>query len=411
MVATTSKDVRILRQLTQQYVEQCAETRQNELRDAWRKQNSLKRKYPLVYVTSYAWEEMPMAECKCEDPLFREVEDFLRLQLFRKTFCDDSIFEPWVTLKASYACSGWGVECDCMHSEEQGGAYKVNYPLKDLEDIENLKMPRHEIDEEKTAENYAKLHDAIGDLITINLDRGPAYQVWSGDLATDLGFLRGIENFMMDMILNPDWLHRLVGFMALGVSKTHDQAEAQGDWGLGAHDNQGMCYCEELPDPAPNQNGMQRKDLWCYMAAQELTAVSPAMHDEFMLQYQIPILSKFGAVAYGCCEDLTQKISIVRQIPNLRRIAVTPFADAVKCAEQIGSDYVSSYRPSPADMVSYGFDTERIHSILTRDLEAFKANDCTVDICLKDVHTVGKDPERIKNWVSETRKVISEQYD
>ncbi|GAI58840.1 unnamed protein product [marine sediment metagenome] len=49
---------------------------------------------------------------------------------------------------------------------------------------------------------------------------------------------------------------------------------------------------------------------------------------------------KFGLVAYGCCEDLTYKVDMLRQIPNLRRIAVPPFADAAKCAEQIGRDYV-----------------------------------------------------------------------
>ena len=99
---------------------------------------------------------------------------------------------------------------------------------------------------------------------------------------------------------------------------------------------------------------------------------------------------------------------MLRQIPNLRRIAVSPFSDAGKCAEQIGEDYVLSYRPSPADMVSYGFDEGRIRSILTRDLEATKG--CHVDVTLKDVQTVESDPDRIRNWVALTRKVINEVY-
>ncbi len=162
---------------------------------------------------------------------------------------------------------------------------------------------------------------------------------------------------------------------------------------------------EELQDPAKNANGIPRSQLWTFMAAQEFTAVSPAMHDEFLLQYQLPIMEKFGLVAYGCCEDLTNKIDMLRQIPNLRRIAVSPFADVAKCAEQIKQDYVFSYRPSPADMVSYGgFNKERIASILTRDLNICK--DCHVDITLKDVETVENDPERIKQWVTVTREVI-----
>ncbi|NLB69423.1 MAG: hypothetical protein GX804_07050, partial [Lentisphaerae bacterium] len=137
-------------------------------------------------------------------------------------------------------------------------------------------------------------------------------------------------------------------------------------------------------------------------------AVSPQMHDEFMLQYQLPILKHFGLVAYGCCEDLSQKIDILRQIPNLRRIAVAPFASVPVCAEQIGRDYVISYRPSPADMVGYGFNPDRIRKILRRDLHACR--DLHVDITLKDVETVQSDPERVKKWLAIAREVVDEIF-
>jgi hypothetical protein len=133
------------------------------------------------------------------------------------------------------------------------------------------------------------------------------------------------------------------------------------------------------------------------------------MHEEFLLRYQLPILEKFGLVAYGCCEDLTNKIDILRRIPNLRRIAVSPFADVAKCAEQIDRDYVISYRPSPTDMVGYGFDEDRIRSILRRDLTACR--DCHVDITLKDVETVQGDPTRIHKWVDLTHQVIDEVWE
>ena len=171
-----------------------------------------------------------------------------------------------------------------------------------------------------------------------------------------------------------------------------------------------MPYAMELPDPAANHDGVPRKQLWGYMAGQEFTAVSPAMHDEFLLQYQLPILKHFGLVAYGCCEDLTHKIDMLRQIPNLRRIAVSPFANVVRCAEQIGDRYVLSYRPSPADMVGYGFDEPRIRQILRRDLEACRANGCHVDITLKDVETVQSDCTRVQQWVRVVREVVQQVW-
>jgi hypothetical protein len=192
------------------------------------------------------------------------------------------------------------------------------------------------------------------------------------------------------------------------VAKTHDEAEQAGDWSLAEHQNQAMPYSEELRDPAANKFGVQREDLWCFMASQEFTAVSPAMQEEFLLRYQIPIMSHFGLVAYGCCEDLTNKIDILRKIPNLRRIAVSPFADVAKCAEQIGEEYVLSYRPSPADMVSYDYNPERIKSILRRDFKICRNS--YIDITLKDVETVQGDPERMRKWVALTRDLIAEQW-
>jgi len=401
-------DRTILRDLAKQYRDLCDNPVQNERRDLWRRHNSLVPTRPLIYVRAFAWHEMPQAACSCQDPLYRRYENFFRSHLFWAGLDDDSIFEPWVTVPATLACHGWGVDVHRQHGDEPGGSFKVDYPLRELADLDKLRRPWHQVDEARTAETVDKLAEAIGDLLAVNLDRGPAYRMWTGDLSTDLGYLRGIENFMLDMLDHPEWLHRLVGFLADGVRQTHEQAEAAGDWSLAAHQNQAMPYALELADPAANHHGVQRRELWGYMAAQEFTAVSPAMHEEFLLRYQLPILETFGLVAYGCCEDLTRKIDMLRQIPNLRRIAVSPFANVAACAEQIGQDYVLSYRPSPADMVSYGLDDDRLRAILRRDLEACR--NCHVDITLKDVETVQRDPNRVKHWVALARQVVDELF-
>ncbi len=401
-------DRRVLRDLAARYAEVAAHPVQDERREMWRRHNSLHRTRPLIYARAYAWREMPQSACSCEDPLARRYEETLRNLLFWAGLDDDSVFEPWLTVPAVHVCSGWGVEIERKRSGSPGGSFKIDYPLRRPEDIERLREPWHEIDEEKTDETVSRLREAVSDLIEINVDRGPAYRMWSGDLSTDLGYLRGIEHFMVDMTDRPEWLHRLLDFLSAGVLKTHEEAQAAGDWGLSAHQNQAMPYALELDDPAPNANGVARSALWGYMAAQEFTAVSPAMHEEFLLRYQRPILEAFGLVAYGCCEDLSRKIDMLRAIPNLRRIAVSPFADVASCAEQIGTDYVVSYRPSPADMVSYDWDEERARAILSRDLRACAG--CHVDITLKDVETVQRDPDRVRRWVALARRVAGEVF-
>ena len=402
-------DRTILRDLAQRYLEVCHRDVQNERRDVWRKHNSLRRTRPLIYVRAFAWREMPESECRCEDPFFRRYEDFFRHMLFWDGLDDDSIFEPWVTVNAVCVTPPegvWGLPVKWITGDDPRGSKRMDPPIVDPEDAKRMVEPHHVIAEDDTARRIAKLAGAIADIITVNVDRAPTYRAWNGDISTQLAQLRGLDQIMVDMMERPAWLHEVLGFMRDGILRTHEEAEQAGDWTLCAHQNQALPYAEELDDPAPNSAPITRDKLWYFCASQETTLVGPERFNEFMLQYQLPIMEKFGLVAYGCCEDLTLKIDVLRQVPNLRRIAVAPIADVARCAEQIGTDYVLSYRPSPSDMVGYDFDPDRIRRILRRDLEACR--ECHVDITLKDVETVQGDPERVRRWVEIAREVIEE---
>ena len=409
MNTTTDRD--LVRDLAKQYLEVCQKEVQDERRDRWRQHNSLKPMRPLIYVRAFAWDEMPQSRCECEDPFYRNYESFFRRMLFWDTLDDDSIFEPWVSVGAACVTPAeglWGLPYAWIHGDDPRGAKQIDPPIKDPEDAKRMVAPHHVINEEDTERRVASVQEAIGDIITVTVDRAPAYRNWGGDISTQLIYLRGIEQVMWDMVDRPDWLHEVLAFMRDGILQTHVEAEEAGDWSLCDHQNQAMSYAEELADPAPDGGSVARNELWYFCASQETTLVGPAMFDEFMVQYQLPIVEKFGLSAYGCCEDLTHKTDVLKQIPNLRRIAVAPVADVAKCAEQIGQDYIVSYRPGPADMVSYGFDPDRIRRILREDLTACR--DCHVDITLKDVQTVEGDPDRVRRWVQVAREVIGELW-
>jgi hypothetical protein len=402
-------DVQILRDLADQYREVAGKEVQDERRDLWRRHNSLVRTRPLIYVRAFAWREVPDSELQCRDPFCRAHESYLRQQLYRDTFGDDYIIEPWITQTATYTTpreGPWGVEVKRIPSPDPRGAWKYDPPIKELEDVGKLVAPHHAIDEEATARNVARLQDTVGDILEVNVSRAPLYRVWHADISTDLAYLRELGQVMWDMVDHPAWLHNLVAFMRDGVLTAHQEAEEAGDWRLADHENQAMPYALELRDPVANSEPVTRDQLWAFVAAQEMAQVSPAMHDEFILQYQLPIMEAFGLVSYGCCEDLTHKIDMLRQIPNLRRIAVTPFADVRRCAEQIGDIYVMSWRPSPAEMVSVRFDPDHIRTTVRGALDAARANGCHIDITLKDVETVEGHPERIHEWVRIVRDVI-----
>ena len=405
-----SADVRIIRELAQRYAEIAARPTMDERRDLWRRHNSLQRTRPLVYCRWFAtWQEHPWAALECEEPFWQAHERFLKQAIAQDDVDDDYIIEPWITQHASVVMpegGPWGLPYGRISTGIAGGAWKYDPPIKRLEDIERLAEPQHVINEEATRINVERLQEAVGDILEVNVDRGPAYWGFRGDISTDIAYLRELGQLMMDMYDNPRWLHRLLAHMCDGILRTHEQAEAAGDWSLCNHQNQAQPYSLELEDPVANSGPVTRDRLWCFMAAQEYAQVSPAQHDEFLLQYQSPIMKPCGLVAYGCCEDLTHKIDMLRQVPNLRRIAVTPVANVARCAEQIGTDYVISWRPNPAQMVCCGFYEEKVRTITREAMEAMRG--CIVDITLKDVQTVEGDISRLRRWVEITREVTED---
>ena len=405
-------DLTLVRGLAERYAEVAASPIQDERRHLWRDHNSKIRTRPLIYVRAFAWPELPDSRCLCENPFLRSMENILRQKLFWASLGDDWVFEPWYLVSAAKRLPAegvWGVPIR-WHGRGNGCAGICESPLREPEDIAKLAVPEHRIDEEATTARAARVQEILGDRLPVSVDRAPAWVTWNADISTCLAQLRGLEQIMWDMMDRPAWLHELLGFMRDGILKAHREAEEAGDWRLNNHQNQSIPYSRELPDPAADSPAALRRDLWWFCAAQEFAVIGPQQFDEFLVQYQLPIVREFGLLSYGCCEDLTHKIDVLRQIPNLRRIAVSPMADVARCAEQIGDQYVLSYRPSPSDMVGYSWDEERVRRILRRDLEACKANSCHVDITLKDVETVQGARQRLFDWVRIARETISQVY-
>jgi hypothetical protein len=413
MAANTRKDIAVLRDLARQYLEIASDPIQEARRRLWRDHNSLRPTAVMPVLVSFGmwnhWcrELFSDQAMVCQDPFYRGYERDLRLSLFQHSVGDDSVMEPWLTVTATQLRgpdSIWGVPMN--HSENaESGAWTITPPIVEWADMAKLSPPPHVIDEEATAANVARLGEAVGDILPINVNRGPVCVSFSSDLSFHAGQLRGIEQLMIDMCESPKELHALMAFMRDGVLANQQAAEDAGD--LGAANQAGQSpYAHETVPPAPNSYGHRRRKLWAFMASQEFEGVSPAMHDEFLIQYQLPILKQWALVQYGCCENLTHKIDILRQIPNLRVIAVTPRADVRRCAEQIGRDYVLSWRPNPADMVCCQFDEQLIRRTIRSGLQACRG--CHVHVRLKDIETVQDDPHRLARWVQIVREVAEE---
>jgi hypothetical protein len=393
-----------IRDLAKRYAEVCASERNRRSRDLWRDHNGLAGTRPLVicswYFASHCLDEIDAAlpaPLAAEYP-FTELEKWLRRQLWGSTIPDDRVYDPWYVMSARMQplpADVWGIPLETVRDRQSRG-WRHLPVVRAMEDLERMQATPHAVLDDNTPDIRA-VRDLVGDILPVHVKKSTVYPIWRGtDLSAGAGQLLGLEELLYALYEAPQLVHALMRFMQDAVLANLDQGEAAGDWSTVDSQNYGMPpHARELPEPKANAHGARLKDLWFFTHAQEFEGVSPAQHREFLLQYQMPIMERFGLVNYGCCETLDGKIDMLRAIPNLRRILIGPRASMKRGCEQIGRDYVVSWRPSPT-IVSSGFDERHVRTVIRRGVEDSRG--CHVEIMLKEMMTVEGDLSRLFRW-------------
>jgi hypothetical protein len=286
----------------------------------------------------------------------------------------------------------------------EGRAFTWDPPLKDLDDLSGLRVPGATVDHEATARLQALAEETFDRVLTVEV-KGVWW--WSLGMTQRLVYLRGLERMMLDMLENPDGFHRVMAFMRDAQLARLDQLEADGLLCLNNGNDYvgsgGFGFTDELP--APDFDGRVRTaDLWGFCESQETLGVSPAMFEEFVFQYQLPILERFGLNCYGCCEPLDGRWEVVKRTPRLRRVSVSAWADPERMAEFLGNRYVFSAKPNPAHLAPTLFDEAPVRRDLRRIIEATRG--CPLEVIMKDNQTIARDPARVCRWVEIAREEI-----
>jgi len=220
---------------------------------------------------------------------------------------------------------------------------------------------------------------------------------------------RGVTNPLEDLLDRPEFIHETMRRLTAANLSLLDQLEALGL--LDARNNLVHCtgaWTDELPAAGFDPGCPRAGDVWTCGMAQMLSAVSPAMHDEFEIAYAGQWYERFGLAYYGCCEPLDRKIDIVRKLPHVRKISVSSWADINRCAESIAGDFVFSRKPNPALLATDSFNPDAAEMDLRNTLAVCKRHGCPVELILKDISTVRYDPKRLWDWAEMARKVIEE---
>jgi hypothetical protein len=204
---------------------------------------------------------------------------------------------------------------------------------------------------------------------------------------------------LFDLIDRPRFMHKIMARLTEASLILLDRLEARGllGWGQSTIHCSGA-YTDELPGPGFDPGRPRAADIWTCGMAQIFASVSPAMHAEFEIEYAAGWYSRFGLAYYGCCEPLHAKVDLVRRLPRVRKISMSPWAEVEAGAEAIGGDYVYSSKPSPALLAGPAWEPEAVKSELARSLAACRRYGCPLELILKDVSTVGYRPERLWEW-------------
>jgi hypothetical protein len=409
--SASGSDYEIVRELAREVARIAALPEQAETIAMWKALNRLEPVRPMVTIDQICWNEMNVDDeltLRCEDKFCRGLEGGLRRIIYRWNHMRaDMVVRPIINIGRAVHSTGYGLSVVDRRAvtDPTNGVVGHFYEdqLKTDEDVEKIQAPVITHDGEETERRLTRALEIFDGILEVRpAGRNPYFNTWDR-----ISTLRGVQNLLLDIIDRPDFMHRIIGRFTDARLAELDQLEEQGLLEF----DQDLIHCsgaysDELPAEGADPARPRPKDIWTAGMSQIFGTVSPAMHKEFDLDYSKKWYERFGLVNYGCCEPLDTKLDIVRTVPNLRKISMSPWVNVERGAEGIGREYVFLRKPSPSPLASDSFDGEAVEKDLRQTKEACAHFGCPLEYNLKDISTVRYDPQRLWDWERIAMKVV-----
>ncbi len=415
-IVLSQQDKDILRRLGEEIATYGSKKDNSEKAKLWTDLNDLNAKRPMVWINEIPWHEMNVDDeltNLCEHPWARELETKLRREIYQaKHMCADMVINNYIECPKVFHSTDFGIleDVETAHTDSENEIYSRHFikQINEIEDIEKIKIPKITFMEKATEYRYQAMKDVFDSVIDVK-QVGQTH-IWY----TPWDFLIrwwGIEDAMMDLVMQPEMVHEAYDRMVDAWMKELDQLEELNLLSLDCNNTRvgsgGYGYVSCLPGTDFDENNIKAKNMWGCSNAQIFSSVSPQMHWEFAIEHDLKWLRRFGLTYYGCCEPLDNKMEFLRRIPNLRKISVSAWCDTNKIVEEIGQDYVMSRKPNPAIFAGTDFDAKEARKQLVDFCESAKG--CNIELIMKDVSTVNYDPKRLWKW-SEIAMEVATDY-
>jgi hypothetical protein len=400
------EEVDVLRMLAEEWAGIADLPLHKENARLWQRLNDLESERPMVWINEIPWHEMSFngeLSLYCNDPWARSQEDLMRKTIYQwKHMPGDMILNPWLECPLSIHSSDFGIieDVDLAITDPENDIVSrhFNIQIKDMEDLEKIKMPIISHNKEATEIRYQLMNDIFSDILPVK-KQGQTH-IWF----TPWDFLIrwwGIQEAMMDLIIRPDMVHAFYERMVEAWMVELDQFEEMNLLSLDCNNTRigsgGYGYTGELPGMPYDTEWVRPHNMWGCSNAQIFSDVSPEMHWEFAIEHDLKWLERWQLTYYGCCEPLAGKGHLLKKIPNLRKVSCSPWNDTRKAIEELGKDYVISRKPSPAIFATEKFDPAQARREI-RDFLTQTEKKCHVEFIMKDISTVKYEPERLWEW-------------
>jgi hypothetical protein len=409
----TQQDRDVLRTLAAEVAALAAQPIQQERIRLWTRLNDLRPERPMLWITEIPWGEFEdgVEELRpvCADANARELERALRRKLFtaRRLPCDEVVAGTW-DVPMAISGADYGVATS-EQQIRQGASYIQSHHyepvIRDVDDIATIRMPQVRHDAGETARRVESLEALFGDILPIRVvgPRQHFFTAWD-----DLVRWTGVTEALVDLSERPEYIHAIMRRMTDSFLSRMTQTESLGllspsndlvRVGSGA-----AGYTGELPQPDAARDRVRLIDQWGGATPQIFADVSPAMHEEFALRYEIEVMSRCGLNYYGCCEPVHNKMDLLATVPRLRKISISPWCDVEKAAQRAARPYVFSHKPSPAILAEDRFDAVRAERDICDRLARSGAMPC--EFIMKDISTVRGDVHRLVEWCRIAHRVL-----
>ena len=380
----------------------------------WQNLNDLQSARPMVWINEIPWHEMNVGDeltNRTVHPWARELETRLRRTLYQwRHMPGDMVVSDVIECPLAIHSTDFGIleEVDVAKTDAANEIVSRHFhiQIREPKDIEKIRMPVVTHDKETTAVVFDAMQGLFRDIMPVRTV-GQTH-IWF----TPWDYLIrwwGLEEAMLDLVERPEMVNAAVDRMVDAWMVELDQFEALNLLSLDCNNTRvgsgGFGYSSEMPGAPYDPSRVMPHNMWGCSNAQIFSDVSPDMHWEFALRHDLRWLERWKLTYYGCCEPLHRKIGLLRKIPNLRKISVSPWNDFERVIREIAGDYVFSFKPSPALFIDDVWSPEKARASLAGVLQKARGS-CHVEVIMKDVSTVRYRPQNLWDWERIAMEVV-----